>query len=446
MGSTGAKLAAAIAAGGLVVCALPPTDAAASSTARPSIVSITASPRPIPNGGSSVRVQVRVRGAVRCSFEGQQFGSGPFALLRTAACGAGRASARVRVQANLLRTAAIIHFRVTASDRAGHRSVRTIAVVQAAAAPPPPAPTPPQPFAITSSALPGGIVGAAYTATLAASDGSGRYSWSVTSGSLPAGVTLAGDGTLSGTPTAAGQSSFSVQVTDGGGHTATGSFALTVMATPSPAATVPSSVSTNWSGYVLTGGPFTAVTGTFTVPTLSSASQDGTTAEWVGIDGSSPSNPEIIQAGVTEKYTAATNDHVVFAWIELYPQLATLVPLDVNGSDQVTVTIAQTSPGSWGVQLTDVTTGRTYSETDPYSGPATSAEWIVEAPTDATSGQVENLGTFSPVTFGGLAVNPVAGDFSRVVMEQNGVTVSTPSSLGANGFGVAYGAVTPNAP
>ena len=444
----GARLAAALAAGGLLACALvSPGTASAARSSRPSIVSLTASPRPISNTGGVVLVQVRVRGAAQCSFEGQQFGSAPFALVRTVACSGGQATALMPVQPNLLRSAAIIHFRVTAGDRTGHSSVRTIAVAQAAAQAPAPAPTPAQPLAITSgAALPAGVVGAAYTTTLAASGGSGRYSWTVTSGALPSGLTLAGAGTLSGTPTSGGRSSFSVQVTDGAGHTATGSFTLTVAAAPTPSSTVPSSLSTNWSGYVLTGGPYTGATGTFTVPSLSSASQDGTTSEWVGIDGTSSSNPSIIQAGITEKYTAATNDVLVYAWIELYPQPAVFAPLVVNASDKVTVTIAQSSAGTWSVQLTDATSGQTYSESDPWSGPATSAEWIVEAPTDATSGQVENLATFSPVTFSGLAIDPAAGDFSRVVMEQGGVTVSTPSDLDANGFTVAYGAVRPNAP
>lgn len=67
---------------------------------------------------------------------------------------------------------------------------------------------------ITTTSLPGGTVGAPYTQSLAATGGSGRYTWSIASGSLPPGLTLSG-ATITGTPTTAGQYSFTVKVTDG---------------------------------------------------------------------------------------------------------------------------------------------------------------------------------------------------------------------------------------
>src|SRR6266581_4490042 len=52
---------------------------------------------------------------------------------------------------------------------------------------------------------------------LNASGGKPPYAWSVNSGALPGGLTLSTAGTLSGTPTAAGGFSFSVQVSDAAG-------------------------------------------------------------------------------------------------------------------------------------------------------------------------------------------------------------------------------------
>jgi hypothetical protein len=69
-------------------------------------------------------------------------------------------------------------------------------------------------LAITTAALPNGKVGAAYTAQLAASGGSTPYTWSVSQGALPAGLTISGSGQISGTPSQVGMASFTVQVSD----------------------------------------------------------------------------------------------------------------------------------------------------------------------------------------------------------------------------------------
>jgi len=90
---------------------------------------------------------------------------------------------------------------------------------------------PPPPVIDTASPLPSGTVGTAYSQTFAASSGTPPYSWSVTSGTLPAGLTLSTAGILSGTPTTVvDNSSFMVQVS--GGDNTTKSFSLTVNAGP----------------------------------------------------------------------------------------------------------------------------------------------------------------------------------------------------------------------
>ena len=68
---------------------------------------------------------------------------------------------------------------------------------------------------ITTTSLPGGSVGTAYSATLQASGGAQPYTWSVSSGTLPPGLTLnSSSGVISGTPTATGTSNFTIQVAD----------------------------------------------------------------------------------------------------------------------------------------------------------------------------------------------------------------------------------------
>nr|WP_314607725.1 putative Ig domain-containing protein [uncultured Janthinobacterium sp.] len=69
-------------------------------------------------------------------------------------------------------------------------------------------------ISIAPTTLPAMTSGVAYSQTIVASGGTSTYTYAKTAGSLPAGLVLAADGTLSGTPTAAGAYSFTVTATD----------------------------------------------------------------------------------------------------------------------------------------------------------------------------------------------------------------------------------------
>lgn len=68
----------------------------------------------------------------------------------------------------------------------------------------------------------------AYSATFTATGGTAPYTWTVISGAVPAGLALASNGVLSGTPTTDGNSTFEVQVTDTPGVSMVGEFELAV--------------------------------------------------------------------------------------------------------------------------------------------------------------------------------------------------------------------------
>lgn len=65
----------------------------------------------------------------------------------------------------------------------------------------------------TAATLPGGTIGVAYSQTLNGADGLPAYSYSLVSGSLPAGLSLSG-GVITGTPTGCEDATFTLRVAD----------------------------------------------------------------------------------------------------------------------------------------------------------------------------------------------------------------------------------------
>jgi hypothetical protein len=169
----------------------------------------------------------------------------------------------------------------------------------------------------TSSPLPTGTVGVDYGVNLAATGGSGSYTWAVTAGALPAGLSLRGaTGEIRGAPTAAGPASFTIQVTDTTHATASKAFTMTVnpaltitTSSPLPTGTVgvnyaATVTATGGSGYTWTvtagalpaglslgavtgtisGQPTTAGPGSFTIQVTDSASATASQAFTITID------------------------------------------------------------------------------------------------------------------------------------------------------------------
>ncbi|MEI9851085.1 MAG: putative Ig domain-containing protein [Sphingomonas sp.] len=108
--------------------------------------------------------------------------------------------------------------------------------------------SPPQTVTVTVSGgaltlapatLPGGTVDVPYGTAFSTSGGTAPYSYQLTAGALPAGLSLTTGGTLSGTPTAAGNFAFTVTTSDGAGTPLTAARNYTMTVTLPPLGFVP---------------------------------------------------------------------------------------------------------------------------------------------------------------------------------------------------------------
>jgi hypothetical protein len=137
-------------------------------------------------------------------------------------------------------------------------------------------------LSITTTTLPNAISGTSYSQTLAATGGSGTYSWTVTAGALPVSVALSQSGVLSGTSNAAGSFPFTVQLADQASNTKTQALTLQVNAVVSitSSATLPNGI---------TGKAYSV--------TLAATGGTGGHYTWSVISGTLPSGVALSPAG-----------------------------------------------------------------------------------------------------------------------------------------------------
>jgi hypothetical protein len=217
---------------------------------------------------------------------------------------------------------------------------------------------------------------------------------------------------------------------------------------PSPGhdAAVPiNNESTNWSGYVDagTGARFTGVTGSWTVPTVGPTAS-AASSTWVGIDGDT--NAALIQAGTEQDW--GPQGVLYYAWYEMLPAVSIELGAVLPG-DRIAVAIEQDQPGTWSVTVDDSTQHSLWTGAVAYSAPEASAEWIEEAPTDATTGNVEVLADYGKVGFSHMGVQGTrtgTATASPVYMiKQNSNNVQSypaPYDPSTDSFNITYGAPT----
>jgi hypothetical protein len=172
---------------------------------------------------------------------------------------------------------------------------------------------------------------------------------------------------------------------------------------PTPTAGVRNAMaagSYNWAGYAATAttdGAFTAVSGSWVVPTLTCTGEDRITSDWVGLDGWTSSTVE--QDGTVGQ--CFQNEPIYYSWYEMYPAGTVVVGTTVAPGDSISASVTR-SGSSYTLALTDSTnTANSFTETATCATTTcldTSAEWIAERPSYSTTGIVPEA-IFSTLKF-----------------------------------------------
>jgi hypothetical protein len=161
-----------------------------------------------------------------------------------------------------------------------------------------------------------------------------------------------------------------------------------------------SSTSTNWSGYVLTGGTgaFSSVSSSWTEPAASCSSGTQYAAFWVGLDGYNSNSVE--QTGTDSDCSGGTPDY--YGWYEMYPADPVYFTNPVAPGDSLSASVT-VSGTSYTLTLTDSTQGWTQTENESGSYADSSAEVITEAPS-SSQGPLP-LADFGTISYSASAAN-----------------------------------------
>ena len=186
---------------------------------------------------------------------------------------------------------------------------------------------------------------------------------------------------------------------------------------PHKAGSVPSGVrnveyTENWGGYVDTGTTFNTVTSSWTEPRGSCDSRETMDAAfWVGLDGYTSDTVE--QTGTLLQCEGVLA--LYYAWYEVYPGAMVTYSSTVEPGDSLTATVSY-SDDAYTMTLTDSTQGWTDTTTVAGTYTNSSAEVIVEAPSNLVA--IIPLAEFGSVTFTGASVDGEPLNYSGFTSNQ----------------------------
>jgi hypothetical protein len=278
------------------------------------------------------------------------------------------------------------------------------------------------PVTFTTTSLPNGSNGVAYNQTIITSGGVAPVSYSVGTGSLPAGLKLNSVGTVIGTPSSSGTSTFTINATDFGTPPLTvASPVYTITINPPPPLSITSTAMSNG----LTGTPYSSAIGSAGgVPPLTWSIPPGTLPPGLELNTSSGLISGTPTAPGVYKFFPTVMDSA------LPPQKAT----STTGVTISVITVAPLQAVTPPLPSGDVAVG--YSGTLVATGGVTPYTWSI------TSGQLPSGLKLNAATgvISGTPILVTTANFA-VQVEDSNSTISAPQSLHIT---VAAGSTSPN--
>jgi hypothetical protein len=199
------------------------------------------------------------------------------------------------------------------------------------------------------------------------------------------------------------------------------------------------SASSNWAGYAVAGGRYTAVSARWTQPAVNcSVTPTGWSSFWVGIDGDTSNTVE--QTGT--EADCSSGRAVYSAWYEMYPKYPKNYSNRVAAGDHFTASVTTNGSGSFSLTLSDTTQGWSHTTTArSRQARLASAEVIAEAP--SSSSGVLPLSDFGSVGFSSATVNGALLTSSTpgldpITMESGSTVKAQPSGVSNGSFSVTW--------